>query len=63
MDIEGLILLFAVGAIYFLPTIVAARRHHHQEGAIFVINLFFGWTFVGWVVALAMSASAVRRSA
>jgi len=47
-------------AAYFLPTIVAANRHHHNLGAIAVVNIFLGWTFIGWVVALAMAASAVR---
>jgi hypothetical protein len=48
------------GCIYFLPALVAARRRHHNQGAVFVVNLFLGWTFIGWVVALAMAASAVR---
>ena len=35
---------------YFFPTIVGCRKRN--SGAIFVLNLFLGWTFVGWVVAL-----------
>lgn len=38
--------------IYFVPTIVAALRHHRNTLAIFLVNLFFGWTFIGWVGAL-----------
>ena len=45
---------------YFLPCIIAFSRHHHQSGAVFAINLFLGWTLIGWVVALAMSMSAKR---
>lgn len=58
-----IILLFVVIglAFYFLPTIIAIFRTHHQWGAIAVINLFFGWTFIGWVVALAWSVSAGRE--
>ena len=37
--------------LYFLPTMVAFNRHHHQRGAIFVLNVFLGWTFLGWIVA------------
>ena len=56
------LLFLAVGAgIYFLPTIVAAWRDHHNIGPIFVINLFLGWTFLGWVVALTMAATDTRR--
>lgn len=40
---------------YFLPTIVALSRSHPNSGAIVVINLFLGWTFIGWVVSLAWS--------
>jgi hypothetical protein len=45
-------------AAYFAPAIIAAARHHHNLGSIIVINLLLGWTFIGWVVALAMSVSA-----
>ncbi len=36
--------------LYFLPTIIG--RHKTNAFAIFVLNLFLGWTFFGWVVAL-----------
>jgi hypothetical protein len=47
---------------YFLPTFNAFMRDHPNIGAIAVINIFLGWTFIGWVVALAWSASAVDRT-
>jgi cytochrome c biogenesis protein CcdA len=50
---------FAV-ALYFLPTIVAASRGHHNRSAIFMLNLLTGWTFVGWVAAFVWSYTAVR---
>jgi hypothetical protein len=39
-------------ALLFLPALVAKFRHHPNTAAIFLINLFFGWTFIGWVIAL-----------
>ena len=39
-------------ALLFLPTLVAIARKHPNRVPIFLVNLFFGWTFVGWVVAL-----------
>jgi Superinfection immunity protein len=42
---------------YFLPTINAARKKHHNCAAIFLVNLLFGWTFFGWVIALIWSAT------
>ena len=38
--------------VYFVPTIVAAASKHHNTTAIFVLNLFLGWTLIGWVAAL-----------
>ena len=39
--------------IYFLPTIIAAKNQNKDVSAIFIINLLLGWTFLGWVIALA----------
>jgi len=46
---------FAGMAFYFLPTIIALVRQKRNTIAIFVLNFFLGWTFVGWVVALVWS--------
>jgi hypothetical protein len=46
------LLLLPFGAIHFLPTIIAALRHSRHTMAIFLINLFFGWTVIGWIIAL-----------
>lgn len=55
------LVLAAIG-IYFLPAIVASYRDHHQANAIAILNLFLGWTFIGWVIALVWSATAVVKS-
>ncbi|WP_210261646.1 superinfection immunity protein [Ochrobactrum soli] len=39
-------------AVIFIPTIVAFRRQHPNRWLIFVVNLAFGGTVVGWVAAL-----------
>jgi len=49
--------------IYFIPWIVAAKRKHRQRWHIFILNLFLGWTFVGWVAALVWSSMAGVRQA
>jgi hypothetical protein len=38
--------------IYFLPTIAAISVGCEIHGSVFLINLFFGWTVVGWIAAL-----------
>jgi hypothetical protein len=55
-----LIILIIIGAvvglgIYFLPTIIALSRNHKNKLAIFLLNFFAGWTFIGWVGALIWS--------
>lgn len=45
--------------VYFIPWIIAHSRKHHNELAIFLLNLFLGWTFLGWVIALIWSGTAV----
>lgn len=37
---------------YFLPTIIALIRRSNNSGGIFLLNLFLGWTFIGWIVSL-----------
>lgn len=58
MEIIGLLFLIV---IYFLPWIVAYQRDHHQCNSIGLLNLFLGWTFIGWVISLVWSVSAVRN--
>lgn len=43
-------------AAYFLPSIVAAIRKVPNFGSVIIVNLLLGWTFVGWVVAMAMAS-------
>lgn len=45
---------------YFIPTVIAFARKHHNAVAIFVLNLILGWTFLGWVAALVWSVTAVQ---
>lgn len=42
-------------ALYFLPAIIAAFRHTHNTTGILLLNLFLGWTVIGWFVALLMA--------
>lgn len=43
----------ALGLIlYFAPTIVAAYKKHEHTLWIFLVNLFFGWSVIGWLAAL-----------
>lgn len=46
------ILLLLLFTLYILPTIIADYRKHPNLTSLFVLNLFLGWTILGWVGAL-----------
>src|SRR5436305_437114 len=47
---------FVLGVlIYFIPAIVG--KHKRNATAILVLNIFLGWTVIGWVVALVWACS------
>ena len=41
--------------IYMAPAIVAFARGHLSAWAILVLDLVFGWTLIGWIIALIWS--------
>jgi len=45
-----------MAVVYFLPTIGAIGAKKRNTSAIFVLNLFLGWTFLGWIIALVWAA-------
>lgn len=55
----AILILVVVG--YFVPTLVAYGRKVSSVGSIVVVNVFLGWTLIGWVVALAMAARSVQK--
>ncbi len=51
-----------IGGAYFLPSIVATARGVRNRGSVVVVNLFLGWTFLGWVIALALACRSVDET-
>jgi|SRR5262252_6603708 len=43
--------------LYFIPAAVAFSWSHHNRVAILLLNIFLGWTIVGWVGALVWAAT------
>lgn len=60
---EFLIYIALIFIAYFLPCFVAECRRHHQRHAICVLNLFLGWTVLGWIAALIWASTAVVKTA
>jgi hypothetical protein len=51
-----LLLAFLILVLYLLPSFIALARHKRQILAICLINLFAGWTAIGWFAALIWAA-------
>jgi hypothetical protein len=48
--------------LYLIPVMVGVARHAPDLGSIAVINILLGWTFFGWVLALALAMRSARPS-
>ena len=46
-ETQTLLSLALLILVYLFPFFIAAGRKHHQTGAIFILNLFLGWTLLG----------------
>jgi hypothetical protein len=42
--------------LYFLPTIIALIKSKRDTVAILLLNLFLGWSVIGWIIALVWAA-------
>jgi hypothetical protein len=50
--------LLLIGILYFLPAIIG--RDKSDATGIFLLNLFLGWTLIGWVAAFIWAIAAER---
>jgi len=61
--VDTFLALLAIAA-YLIPTIVVlCRRNAPSGGSVVVVNVFLGWTVVGWIIALAMAVRTAQPSA
>ena len=54
---HGLLIVFL--CLCLTPTIIAVARYHQSRLAIFAVNLLFGWTVLGWLIAFIWSLTGV----
>ena len=59
--VNGLPVLLIGLAIYMLPALVSRSRGMADRWSVFFLNLFFGWTLIGWVGALCWSVSGTAK--
>ena len=43
--------------IYCLPIFIADHRRNRNLAAVVIVNVFLGWSMIGWAVALVMAFS------
>jgi hypothetical protein len=53
--ITALLMLALMFCAYFLPALISQKKQN--ASGILILNLFLGWTFIGWVVALVWAVS------
>lgn len=54
-SIISLVLWIGLIWLYMVPSTVAYKREHPWKEPILVVNIFLGWTVVGWVLCLAFA--------
>jgi ABC-type sugar transport system permease subunit len=52
------LLITILSLFYFLPFAIAFYKKRINTGAIFALNLFLGWSLIGWVIALVWALKA-----
>jgi Superinfection immunity protein len=52
------IVLMLILLIYLLPTLIAYSREHPARAEIVVLNIFLGWTLIGWIAVFLWAALA-----
>jgi len=58
----SVLLILSLIFVYFLPSIIADLRNKKNSGVIFAINLFLGWSLIGWVVPLILAVMHEERA-
>ena len=58
----NMILLALGAAFYVLPTVLAMYRNCQAAVWITVVNVFLGWTILGWFVAIGWAATGKSRT-
>jgi hypothetical protein len=55
------VVIIAAFLAYFLPTFVGFLRGRANMAQVIIINLFLGWSGIGWIVALAMAFGSTKK--
>ncbi len=56
-----ILVLCVVLYLYFIPFVIAYARRHKYTKTVFLLNLLFGWTGLGWIILLVWSFKGKKR--
>src|SRR5690348_10256603 len=62
MEVLGLLLFVILLAVYLVPTMIAAAANKRKTGPIFLLNVFLGWTVLGWIGSLVWAVADQRAT-
>jgi hypothetical protein len=48
--------------IYFIPSYIAVKKDHKNKAGIILLNLFLGWSVIGYIVSLVWAMSNPRET-
>ena len=54
-ELKIVLLLFGyilIYFIYFTPTLIAVKNSYNNKFFIFICNLLFSWTIIGWLLSI-----------
>jgi hypothetical protein len=60
-SLTGVVGVIVLVSCYFMPTIIALLRDRRGVGGVALVNFFFGWTVIGWLVAFIWSCTGKTR--
>ena len=47
--------------IYFIPSIIAAARHHEHFLWVLILNIVLGWSGIAWIILMVWAILGERR--
>ena len=56
------LVLFSI-LLYFVPAVIGFKRGVNGSGILTTLNVFFGWTVIGWIVLLIWAVAGQTRAA
>ncbi len=56
-----ILIILAVG-LYFLPTIIAFSNNKKNSVMVSALNLFLGFTVIGWIIALVLALASSEEA-